>query len=71
MTSWLKAANEIIYFCNKVCNEEFDSKKFNLNLTNVQLDDIFTTGRKNFQVVEERTCSEVDEALLQTRKTIK
>ena len=70
----IKSANEFtntVNFCNKVACDtiskynqlklEIDNKKFNQNSTNIQLDDTFTTGLKEFREVNKKTYSAVDE----------
>ena len=69
-----------ILFCNKVAadtiskyiqlKQEFDNNKFNQNITNIQLDEMFTTGLKEFKEVNENTNSFIDEALLKNKRTI-
>ena len=49
--------------------QKFDNYKFNQNITNIQLDDMFITGLKEFQEVKEMTNSFIDEALLKNKKT--
>ena len=44
--------------------------KFAKNLTNIRLDDMFTTGLRENKELNEKTFSAVDEVLLQTRNTI-
>ena len=54
-----------VKFCNKVAadtiskynqlKQEFDNKKFNQNITNIQLDEMFTTGLKEFKEVNKKT----------------
>ena len=51
-------------FCNKIAadtiskyiqlKQEFDNNKFNQNITNIQLDDMFTTGLKEFKEIKKR-----------------
>ena len=50
--------------------QEFDNNKFNQNITNIQLDEMFTTGLKEFKEVNKKTNSFTDEALLKNKKTI-
>ena len=47
-----------------------DNNKFNQNITNIQLDDIFTTGLKEFEEFNKKTNSAFDEALMKNKKTI-
>ena len=73
----IESANEVtntFNFCNKVAadtiskynqlKEEFDNNEFNQNITNIQLDEMFTTGLKEFKEVNKKTNSFIDEALL-------
>ena len=59
---FIESANEVINtvkFCNKVAadtiskynqlNQEFDNKKFNQNITNIHLDDLFTNGLREMK----------------------
>ena len=61
---FIKSAIEVtntVKFCNKVAadtiskyhqlKQEFDNNKFNQNITNIQLDDMFTTGLKEFKEI--------------------
>ena len=50
--------------------QEFDNNKFNQNITNIQLDEMFTTGLKQFKEVNKKTNSFIDEALLKNKRTI-
>ena len=69
-----------VKFCNKVAadtiskynqlKKEFDNNKFNQNITNIQLDEMFTTGLKEFKEVNKKTNSFIDEALLKNKKRI-
>ena len=53
-----------VKFCNKVAadtiskfnqlKQEFDNDKFNQNITNIQLDEMFTTGLKEFKEVNKK-----------------
>ena len=81
---FIKSANEVtntVNFCKKkVASDTFskynqlkldiDNNKFNQNITNIQLDDMFTTGLKPFEEVNERTNCFIDEALIKNKKTI-
>ena len=49
---------------------ELDNSKFNQNITNIQLDDMFTTGLKEFKEVNKKTKSFIDEALIENKRTI-
>ena len=55
---------------NQLKLEFHNDNKFNQNITNIQLDDMFTTGLKEFEEVNKRTNSFIDEALLKNKKTI-
>ena len=83
INEFVKSANEFtntVNFCNKVVSDiiskynqlkqEFDNNKFNQNITNIQLDDMFTTGLRGFKDVNEKTNSFIDQALLKNKKTI-
>ena len=61
---FIKSAIQVtntVKFCNKVAadtiskynqlKQEFDNNKFNQNITNIQLDDMFTTGLKEFKEI--------------------
>ena len=61
---FIESTNEVrntIKFCKKVAadtiskynqlKQEFDNNKFNQNITNIQLDEMFTTGLKEFKEV--------------------
>ena len=48
---------------------EVDNNKFNQNITNIQLDEMFTTGLKEFKEVNKKTNSFIDEALLKNKKS--
>ena len=80
---FIKSANEVtntVEFCNKVAadtiskynqlKKEFDNNKFNQNITNIQLDDMFTTGLKEFKEINKKTNSAVDEELIKNKRTI-
>ena len=49
---------------------EVDNNKFNQNITNIQLDDMFTTRLKEFKEVNKKTNFFIDEALLKNKKRI-
>ena len=49
---------------------EIDNNKFNQNITNIQLNEMFTTGLKVFKEVNKKTNSFIDEALLKNKKRI-
>ena len=68
INEFIKSANEvtnIVRFCNKVADDtiskynrlkqEFDNNKFNQNITNIQLDDMFTTGIKDITEINKKT----------------
>ena len=48
---------------------EIDKNKFNQNFTNIQLNDMFTTGINEFEEVNEKTNSFIDETLIKNKKT--
>ena len=88
INDFIESTNEVtnnVKFCNKVAadtiskynqlKQEFDNNKFNQNITNIQLDEMFTTGLKEFkevnkEVKEVKTNSFIDEALLKNKRTI-
>ena len=83
MNEFIESANEVtntVNFCNKVAadtiskynqlKQEFDNNKFNQNITNIQLGDMFTTGQKEFKEINKNTNSAVDEALIKNERTI-
>ena len=78
INEFIESANEVSNtgkFCNKVAadtisKQEFDNNKFNQNITNIQLDDMFTTGLKEFKEINKKTNSAVDEALIKNKRTI-
>ena len=83
INEFIESTNEVrntVKFCNKVAADtiskyiqlkrEFDNNKFNQNITNVQLDEMFTTGLKQFKEVNKKTNSFIDEALLKNKTTI-
>ena len=83
INAFIESANEVtntVKFCNKVAadtiskynqlKQEFDNNKFNQNITNIQLDDMFTTGLKELKEINEKTNSAVDEALIKNKRTI-
>ena len=72
---FVKSANKVTYtvnFCSKIASDaiskydqlkqEFDKNKFSQNITNIPLDDMFTTGLRGFKEVNEKTNSFIDEA---------
>ena len=69
-----------VKFCNKVAadtiskynqlKQEIDNNMFNENITNIQIDEMFTTGLKEFKEVNKKTNSFIDEALLKNKRTI-
>ena len=83
INEFIESTNEVrnnVKFCNKVAadtiskyhqlKQEFDNNKFNQNITNLQLDDMFTTGLKEFKEFNKKTTSFIDEALLKNKRTI-
>ena len=77
INEFIESTNEVtntVKFCNKVAadtipnfkKQEFDNNKFNQNITNIQLDEMFTTGLKEFK----ETNSFIDESLLKNKRTI-
>ena len=77
INEFIESTNEFtntVKFCNKVAadtiskfkKQEFDNNKFNQNITNIQLDEMFTTGLKEFK----ETNSFIDESLLKNKRTI-
>ena len=83
INEFIESTNEVtnsVKFCNKVAadtiskynqwKQEFDNNKFNQNITNKQLDEMFTTGLKQFKEVNKKTNSFIDEALLKNKRTI-
>ena len=69
-----------VKICNKVAadtiskynqlKQKFDNNYLNQNITNIQLDEMFTTGLKEFKKVNKKTKSFIDEALLKNKKRI-
>ena len=83
INEFIESTNEVrntVKFCNKVAADtiskynqltlEFDNNKFNQNITNIQLDEMFTTGLKKFKEVNKNTNSFIDEAFLKNKRTI-
>ena len=83
INEFIESTNEVrntVKFCNKVAADtiskynqlklEIDNNKFNQNITNIQLDDMFTTGLKEFKEINKKTNSAVDEALIKNKRTI-
>ena len=83
INDFIESTNEVtntVKFCNKVAadtiskynqlKQEFDNNKFNQNITNIQLDEMFTTGLKEFKEVNEKSNSFINEALLKNKRTI-
>ena len=82
----MSLTNEVtndVNFCNKVAadtiskynqlKQEFDNNnnnRFYQNITNIQLDEMFTTGLKEFNEINKKTNSFIDEALLKKKRTI-
>ena len=67
INEFIESTNEVtntVKFCKKVAadaiskhiklKQEFDNNKFNQNITNIQLDEMFTTGLKEFKEVKKR-----------------
>ena len=48
-----KVAADTISKYNQI-KQEFDNNKFNQNITNIQLEEIFTTGLKEFKEVNKK-----------------
>ena len=80
---FVKSANEVtntVNFCNEVASDtiskynqlkqEFDDNKLNQSITNIHLDDMIATGLKEYNEINNKTNSTVDEALLKNKKTI-
>ena len=76
INEFIESTNEVrntVEFCNNAAadtiskynqlKQEFDNIKFNQNITNIQLDEMFTTGLKEFKEVNKKTNSFIDEAL--------
>ena len=83
INEFIKSVNDCtnkVNFCNKVASDpisknnqlklEFATTKCNQNISNIRLDDMFTTDLREFKEVNEKTSSAIDEALVQSRKTI-
>ena len=83
INEFIKSTNEVtntVNFCNKVSSDtisnynqlklEIDNNKLNQNITNIHLDDMFTTALKVFKEVNKKTNSAVDEALIKDKKTV-
>ena len=79
INEFIKSANEVtntVNCCNEVASDTIskynqlklviDNNKFNQNITNIQLDDMFTTGLKEFKEINKKTNSAVDEAQKKT-----
>ena len=64
---FIKSANEVKYNQLKL---EIDNNKFNQNITNIQLDEMFTTGLKEFKEFNKTTNSFIDEAIVKNKRTI-
>ena len=80
---FIQSANEVtntVNFCNKVAadtisnynqlKQDFVNNNFNQNITNIHLDDMFTTGLRGFKESNEKTNSFIDEALIKNKNTI-
>ena len=74
INKFIQSTNEFtntVNFCNKVASDtiirynqlkqEFANIKFNQSFTNIHLDDMFTTGLKEFKEVNKKSNSAVDE----------
>ena len=83
INEFTKSKNEVtrtIKLCKKVAFDaisrynqlklEIDNIKLNQKIANIQLDDMFTTGLREFKEVNEETTSAADEAIMRIRKTI-
>ena len=83
INEFIESAIEVtntVKICNKVADDtiskynqikqQFDSNKFNQNITNIQLDDMSFTGLKEFKEINKKTNSAVDEALIKNKRTI-
>ena len=83
INEFIESTNEVtntVKFNNKVAadtiskynqiKQEIDNNKYNQNITNIQLDGMFTTGLKEFKEVNKKTNSFIDEALLKSKRTI-
>ena len=83
INEFIESTNEVtntVKFCNKVAadtiskysqlKQESDNIKFNQNITNIQLDEMSTTGLKEFKEVNKKTNSFIDGALLKNKRTI-
>ena len=83
INEFIESTNEVrstVKFCNKVAadtiseynqlKQDFDNNKFNQNITNIQLDETFTTGLKEFKEVNKKSIYFIDEALLKNKRTI-
>ena len=70
----------LLTFCNKIAadtiskynqlKQESDNNKFNQNITNIQLDDMFTMGLKEFKEINKKDYFAVDEAPIKNKRTI-
>ena len=69
LLSFVKVAADTISKYNQL-KQELDNNNFNQNITNIQLDEMFTTGLKEFKEVNKKTNSIIDEALLKNERTI-
>ena len=83
INEFIESTNEVrntVKLCNEVAadtiskynqlKQEFDNNKFNQNIKNIQLDEMFTTGLREFKEVNKKTNSFIDEALLKNKRTI-
>ena len=82
INEFIESTNEVtntVKFCNKVAadtiskynqlKQEFYKNKFNRNITNIQLNEMFTTGLIEFKEVNKKTNSFIDESLLKNKRT--
>ena len=83
INAFIESANEVtntVKFCNEVAADtiskynqlklEIYNNKFIQNITNIQLDEMFTKRLKEFKEVNKMSNSFIDEALLKNKRTI-
>ena len=83
INEFIESTNEVrntVKFCNKVAadtvsknnqlKQDIDNNKFNQKITNIQLDEMFTTELKKFKEVNKKPISFIDGALLKNKRTI-
>ena len=83
INEFIESTNDVtntVKFCNKVAadtisnynqlKQEFENNKFNQNITNIQLNEMFTTGLKEFKEVNKKINSFINEVLLKNKRTI-